>query len=842
MTAPRDRRHILVPDTSKGQHYTPHPRAIEPKAVPPPPNRTKHAAALSAALQSAEEEGKARQEKAGIAVTGAPHGLYITFDSVPGVDLNLKSLEHKGRKIELCAVTTTGAKGKQGGPVQRATVFVPEGALKHFSTRFAKYGKAESEGGEAQHKDMIDRIERLGLATLSALWTDPPRSYPKPDEVMWWEIWLRRRDGAELEDFETFATSAGIELSRRRLIFDDRTVVLARTSAKTLSSSLDVLSDVAEVRKARESPAAFVDMTPAEQVPWVKDLLDRLDGPAQDAPAVCILDTGVNTGHPLIGRVLSGVDCHSCDPTWGTHDHHGHGTEMAGLAAYGDLTPLLASAGRHRLKHRLESVKILPPSGRAVNRPELHGALTAEAVGRPEIVAPRRPRCFSMAVTREARDGRGQPTSWSAAVDALAAGRTIDTSEAGLVYLDEAALPSPRLLIVSAGQVQKIESDYLQRNDLEPVEDPGQAWNALTVGAYTDLAFDEDGQDQERPLARPGDLSPWSPTSVPFAALWPIKPDVVLEGGNLVLDRHGLPMYPIPTLSVLSTHFRPAEKLFVLSCGTSAATAQAARMAAMIAAEYPSFWPETIRGMIVHSAEWTAAMRRHMDGAGGKRDRLSLVRRYGFGVPDLARALRSARGDLTLIVQGTIHPFRDGTMGELRLHALPWPREVLEGLGEADVCLRVTLSYFVEPNPARRGWKGRYSYASHGLRFEVKLPTESPDGFRKRINKQALAETEKKPSVSGDSLAWTLGEQARSKGSLHADIWRGSAADLAARGYVAVYPVSGWWKDLPKRDRSSKGVRYSLIMSITTEATEIDIWTPVALQVGIPIEVAAIET
>jgi hypothetical protein len=75
----------------------------------------------------------------------------------------------------------------------------------------------------------------------------------------------------------------------------------------------------------------------------------------------------------------------------------------------------------------------------------------------------------------------------------------------------------------------------------------------------------------------------------------------------------------------------------------------------------------------------------------------------------------------------------------------------------------------------------------------------------------------------------------RNHGSLHADIWTGSAADLAERGVLGVYPISGWWKDQPTRDRSRLGVRYALVVSIDTPET--DIWTPVANQVGVPVEV-----
>jgi hypothetical protein len=234
-------------------------------------------------------------------------------------------------------------------------------------------------------------------------------------------------------------------------------------------------------------------------------------------------------------------------------------------------------------------------------------------------------------------------------------------------------------------------------------------------------------------------------------------------------------------------------------------------------------------------------MEGHLRGAGGKRARYRLVRRYGFGVPHLDRALRSADDALTLVAQSSIHPFSEGKMREMHVHELPWPKDVLEELGQTAVRLRVTLSYFVEPNPARRGWRRRDRYASHCLRFDLKYPTESVDEFRKRLNQRALEEDEGKPATSGDAATWYLGEAARNKGSIHSDIWVGTAADLAERGWVGVYPVSGWWKDQPKRDRSDIGARYTLVVSIETDAEEVDIWTPVAQEIGVPIEEIEIE-
>lgn len=209
-----------------------------------------------------------------------------------------------------------------------------------------------------------------------------------------------------------------------------------------------------------------------------------------------------------------------------------------------------------------------------------------------------------------------------------------------------------------------------------------------------------------------------------------------------------------------------------------------------------------------------------------------------MGVPDLIRATKSARDSLTLIVEDVIHPFDgQGRMGEMHLHNLPWPTEVLLGLGETIVKMRVTLSYFVEPNPGRRGWARRYSYASHGLRFDIRRATESTDDFRKRINDAARVESEHRPTSRSDSNEWFFGPQERTTGSLHTDIWTGTAADLAQRGVIAVSPVNGWWKENKNRDHSERGARYSLVVSIDTPKADIDIYTPVAQQVGIPVEI-----
>jgi len=505
---------------------------------------------------------------------------------------------------------------------------------------------------------------------------------------------------------------------------------------------------------------------------------------------------------------------HACKPQWGVADHDGHGTEMAGIAAYGDLREALASTGPIELRHRLESAKILPPPP-ATNRKELYGAVTAEAIGYAEIQAPDRRRVIAMAITTTEFRDRGQPTSWSAEVDKLCVGT------------DE----ERRLFFLSAGNLREDAGlQYRDRNETEGIHDPGQAWNALTVGAYTGRAtIDEPSYSGWTAVAPIGDLSPTSTTSCIWQGQWPIKPDIVMEGGNMALSPNGTEADFPDSLSVLSTYYDPNVRQFCATGDTSAATAAAARVGAIVRSHYPDLWPESVRALLVDSAEWTDRMRSQLYGAAGADGTEYLLRCFGYGVPNVERALWSAANALTLVVQDELQPFVKDKSNEMHLHKLPWPRAALISLGATRVELRVTLSYFVEPNPARRGWRTRHRYASHGLRFAVQKPAESVVNFRKRVNGAAREDTNDKPAT-GDADGWLLKSDLRGKGSLHHDRWVGTAADLATREHIAVYPVIGWWRERLSLERSESPARYALVVTIRTPSTTVDIYQPVEVQ------------
>jgi hypothetical protein len=180
-------------------------------------------------------------------------------------------------------------------------------------------------------------------------------------------------------------------------------------------------------------------------------------------------------------------------------------------------------------------------------------------------------------------------------------------------------------------------------------------------------------------------------------------------------------------------------------------------------------------------------------------------------------------------------------MRQFRLHELPWPSDVLADLGPEDVRLKVTLSYFIEPSAPRRGWRNRYVYSSHGLRFELQNVNEPVGEFVRRVNREAGREEGGARTTGSGADRWLIGPHTRNDGSLHQDVWIGSGADLAECKVLAVHPVGGWWKYGNRRDRSDLPVRYSLIVSLTTAVDDVDIYQPIATQLEVDVGAVVIE-
>ena len=660
--------------------------------------------------------------------------------------------------------------------------------------------------------------------------------------AVWWECWCWQDLASNLLEV---ARRLKLRVSEKRLRFPEFEVLPLWATRADLARVLQNTDAIEELRLATDSPSFFTRTVRNEQTRWIENLIERVTPASPTGPAVCILDNGVARSHPLLSLALDSNDCHTVDPRWGVDDHdpHGHGTNMAGAVLYGDLTYPLADQRNIELPYRLESVKFLPPPGFSPNDPLSYGVITQSASVLPEIQAPHRLRVFCMAVTNTGLSGE-RPTSWSSAIDQLCAG-ALPGDE-----VDAHGEPPRRLFFISAGNIpDSSDPGEVADPDEFPVEDPAQAWNAISVGGFTDKVdiAPEDELDGWKAVAKVGDKSPYSRISTDWGhARTPIKPEIVFEAGNRAVNRDGSELISgVDSLSLLTTSKDFLRQPLTTFWATSAATAQAAGMAAEIAARHPAFWPETVRALMIHSAEWTPAMRQQFKACKGrKRDCIALARQFGYGVPRLDRALASAENDLALVAQTLIQPFKRNrrldsagkfvlgtpTFNEVHYYSLPWPRQALEKLAEKDVCLKITLSYFIEPSPGERAPVVPARYQSHGLRFELKRADDAEEVFKQRVNKLERGE-DKLPSASTDSR-WTFGSQSVAAGSLHCDVWVGPAAELAGRATVAVYPVGGWWRYRANLNKYNSRSRYALVMTITSEDEAVQLYTEIANQIS----------
>jgi hypothetical protein len=825
------------------------------------------------------------------------HGVYLEFRGQAGSDLATESLEIIGAKnIRLCNTRTEEETivGNDGQPKQElvtyATVYIPNDQRQYFADKVEAYATGENHKAikrdkifpefdaykeliseifvdvDAEDKlkikpdilnqhietfsnmgapceliellkktpknaKLVEGIEDVRKAIARSFWVDNQSLFPR-EEREWCEVWLRcDSDGDAEQEFIALINARGLPLKDGSIQFPERIVKLIHINGEELEALQNSCDWIAEFRRAKETADFWVELPNREQASWVESLRSRMNVDSESLTAICILDTGINNGHPLLSAVLNDEDKHSVKEEWGTHDHKGHGTLMAGLATFGNLQLHLEGDEEVSISHIIESSKILPPPPET-NPHELWGDMTSQGVSRAAIQAPDRKRIICMAITAEDGRDQGRPSSWSGAVDQLIAGVDDGTK---------------RLFVLSAGNftcnLQELKN-YPDIQVTDSIHDPAQAWNAVTIGAFTNLTqLTDPSLSGYSPIASAGELSPYSTTSFVWENKWPIKPEVVFEGGNVISEDASGFVSECNDLSLLSTYYQPHTHHFEAFRMTSAATSQAANFAAKIQVQYPDYWPETIRALMVHSAEWTDGMKAQFAEERPHHKISKLLKACGYGVPNLNKALFCGSNSLTLVSQATLQPYKqnrreDPKTKDMHFYNLPWPTSVLQEMGETMVRMRITLSYFIEPGPGEVGWKDRYRYPSHLLRFDLNSPGESQDEFLRRINAAVRDEENGHPGTSSASTHWVIGANNRDKGSIHSDIWEGTAADLANSNLIAISPRIGWWHKRKQLGKANSQARYALIVSIETPEQDVDIYTPVAVQMQTPISIS----
>ena len=290
---PREHPHIFIAGGGAVERYRRRNQRIDPRLLPRR-DRAAHAAALEAAIGAAL--AGAREQMGGrdpTLATGVP-GFYLEVVVPGGERTVIDKLANRQQGMEVVAVSDGGPDGSI-----TASVFVPVRAENYYLTKVEAYRDRVTDAGRPRNEPLVACIETVRLGSARSLFTDDDALFPRDSgERVWWEVWLR---AGRREAFEGLARAMDLELRRHAVKFPEREVVLVLSGTAALDRLVAHSDVVAELRRAKDTPAFFLGLGGAEQRAWTAELLERVVQPAPGSiVAICLLDSGVRRTHPLI--------------------------------------------------------------------------------------------------------------------------------------------------------------------------------------------------------------------------------------------------------------------------------------------------------------------------------------------------------------------------------------------------------------------------------------------------------------------------------------------------------------------------------------------------------------
>jgi len=470
-------------------------------------------------------------------------------------------------------------------------------------------------------------------------------------------------------------------------------------------------------------PVSRIDLRPipdlGEREPPVVTLADvpAAIAPPANAPLIGVIDSG-SSEHPLLAPSL--VESLGVPAALGTADIWGHGTKVAGIAAFGDLRECVESQ-TFASPVRIISVKVVNDQG------EFDDTATISEQMEQAIRALHQRECriINIALGDQHRvpyDG-GRVSPWAATLDALA--RELDLVI--VVSAGNSAGGSRAPWGPQAEQITQIYPKYLVSPENRIVE-PATAAIALTVGsvAHANGLPPEHGAELRAITTFKG---PTPITRAGPGANSSIKPDLADFGGTCLFD--GM----IPRVAT-GDHYSSAgmltlradylKGLLTSATGTSMAAPRVAYKAALLLRALPSASANMIRALLALSADIPHEAVQCLASLGDDAPR----RCFGSGVPDLARALDSEERRVILIADK-----QELATDQFALFRVPLPKQFQSTKGKRHI--RVSLAFDPPVRHTRLEYLGiRLNY--HLLRGVT--PDEIFEFFRHRTKGEAKFE------------------------------------------------------------------------------------------------------
>lgn len=539
----------------------------------------------------------------------------------------------------------------------------------------------------------------------------------------------------------------------------------------------------------------------------------ELTPPPADAPAVCIVDSGIQEGHRWLRPAIDTAASHCYLPNRANNDVAdeyppvGHGTPVAGAVLYPGPVP---RNGQQQAVAWLQNARVLNEKNEFSDGQ--NNLLDLQRIVERYRDGGRRTRLFVHSINDRRPCRQLRMTAWAALIDSLSHENDILVMQsAGNLKGGMGDHPNPG---VAGHLAQKRAYPSYLLEDSSRIAAPAQSLQALTVGSVAPGGW-ADGPRCS--FARAADRpSAFSRTGL---GLWDsIKPDVVEYGGDFAHDGGGqvLPCpATAPELVQCTLHGQPVIGRYQV--GTSFAAPKVAHIAAWLQNLFPDASTLLYRALIINSARWP----KWAESVPSK-DRIDVLRHLGYGIPDLFRATENTTKRVTLITEQATEIKNQQAL----IFCVPVPPAIRDPAQRGRVRIDVTLCYSSTPRPTRSTKNG---YLETWLSWKASHLEEPLDSFIRRSTR-----TEDRPG-NYPGLKWMLHERddfggiegtSRHNGTAQKDWVVVENTALPEQFAIAVQAHKGW-----SQEDGGGLARFVLVVSFEALDSNIEIYTEVEVAV-----------
>jgi len=529
--------------------------------------------------------------------------------------------------------------------------------------------------------------------------------------------------------------------------------------------------------------------------------------PLANAPQVCIIDSGIQENHRLLNSAVLAQSSKNYDPfdntTSDLYANGGHGTRVAGAVLFGENIP---TDGIFRPHCFLLNARVLNKYNQMASN------LYPPALMRDIVARFENAKIFNMSINHSIPCRIVHMSPWAAMIDLL-------THENDILFIISAGnLQCSTTKRTNPGIIEHLASgrnypNYLYENSCR-IADPAQSKFAITVGSVCLSDF----EDLDRiSFGKRDEISSFSRTGL---GLWGgIKPELVEYAGDWVKEKLGTNLTNEQVLNPLLVR-AGGSGVDRNAIGTSFAAPKVTHIASQLQASLPGESALLYKTLVIQSARLPEQVFRTPT--------LEAIRTFGYGIPNLARALDNSEKRVTLTAESTVKP------GAANLYSINIPTELRRQGEDFDVLIEVTLCYTAVPRRTRRKIQ---SYLSSWLSWESSKLGESYASFKARILKNISnpqAETE-----DIDSLSWTIWSNPvwgavrglkRQDSAAQKDWVILKSNQLPAQLSFAVVGHKGWEKNL------ELDIPFSLAVSIEALQGELEVYEQIRASNQIVVE------